>query len=62
MIDYIAPDFPDSVYIARLAAIPTTVELTYNRVVKNYIDAYTKKNVIGRSNAWLSRTLLPDIR
>jgi membrane-bound lytic murein transglycosylase D len=37
------PDFPDSVYIARLAAIPTTVGLTYNRVVKNYIDAYTKK-------------------
>jgi membrane-bound lytic murein transglycosylase D len=36
-------DFPDSVYIERLAAIPTTVGLTYNRVVKNYIDVYTKK-------------------
>jgi membrane-bound lytic murein transglycosylase D len=41
--DTLLPDFSDSVYIARLAAIPTTVELSYNRVVKNYIDAYTKK-------------------
>ncbi len=41
--DSIIPDFPDSVYIARLAAIPTVVDLSYNRVVKSYIDAYTKK-------------------
>ena len=37
------PDFPDSVYIARLAAIPTIIDLSYNRIVKNYIDSYTKK-------------------
>ncbi|MBN1951423.1 MAG: LysM peptidoglycan-binding domain-containing protein [Bacteroidales bacterium] len=37
------PDFPDSVYIARLAAIPTVVELSYNPIVRSYINAYTKK-------------------
>jgi len=37
------PDFPDSVYIARLAAIPTVINLSYNRIVKNYIDSYAKK-------------------
>jgi membrane-bound lytic murein transglycosylase D len=37
------PDFPDSVYIKRLAAIPTVVNLTYNPIVKRYIDVYTKK-------------------
>jgi len=37
------PDFPDSVYIARLAAIPTVIDLSYNSIVKNYIDSYAKK-------------------
>ena len=37
------PDFPDSVYIARLASIPTIINLSYNRIVKNYIDSYAKK-------------------
>ena len=41
--DTTIPDFPDSVYIARLAAIPTVLDLSYNRVVKGYIDMYTKK-------------------
>lgn len=41
--DSSVPDFPDSVYIARLAAIPTQLELSYNRIVKSYIDVYTKK-------------------
>lgn len=39
----ILPDFPDSVYIARLASIPTTVKLSYNDIVKRYIDVYAKK-------------------
>lgn len=39
----LVPDFPDSVYIARLASIPTTVKLSYNDIVKRYIDVYTKK-------------------
>ena len=37
------PDFPDSVYIQRLQSLPFVMDLTYNRVVKNYIDVYTKK-------------------
>ncbi len=37
------PDFPDSVYIARMAAIPTTIKLTYNPIVKSFIDVYAKK-------------------
>lgn len=41
--DSTIPDFPDSVYIARLAAIPSVMDLSYNRVVKGYIDMYTKK-------------------
>ncbi len=47
--DYIAeadtlfPDFPDSVYMARLAEIPSVVDLTYNRIVKNYINVYTRQ-------------------
>jgi membrane-bound lytic murein transglycosylase D len=41
--DTLVPDFPDSVYINRLAAIPTVVGLTYNPIVKRYIDVYTKK-------------------
>jgi membrane-bound lytic murein transglycosylase D len=39
----IVPDFSDSVYIERLASIPTVVNLSYNKIVKNYIDLYTKK-------------------
>ncbi len=41
--DSIIPDFPDSVYIARLAEIPTIIDLPYNKIVKNYINAYTNK-------------------
>lgn len=41
--DSLVPDFSDSVYIRRLAEIPTVIDLTYNRLVKNYINVYTKK-------------------
>jgi membrane-bound lytic murein transglycosylase D len=41
--DTLFPDFPDSVYLARLAEIPSVVDLTYNRIVKNYINVYTRK-------------------
>jgi membrane-bound lytic murein transglycosylase D len=37
------PDFPDSVYMQRLASIPTVVNLSYNPIVKRYIDVYSKK-------------------
>lgn len=40
------PDAPvsDEVIIQRLAAIPTTIELPFNSIVRAYIDAYTQKN------------------
>lgn len=41
--DTLIPDFSDSVYLARLAEIPTVVDLSYNRIVKNYINVYTQK-------------------
>jgi membrane-bound lytic murein transglycosylase D len=37
------PDFPDSVYIHRLQSLPFVMDLTYNRIVKNFIDLYTKQ-------------------
>lgn len=36
-------EYPDSVYAARLAAIPSVVDLTYNKLVKAHIEVYTKK-------------------
>ena len=41
--DTLIPDFSDSVYLARLAEIPSVVDLSYNRIVKNYINVYTQK-------------------
>jgi membrane-bound lytic murein transglycosylase D len=37
------PSYPDSVYIDRLARIPSVMELAYNDVVRKFIDAYTGK-------------------
>lgn len=37
------PEFSDSVYIQRLKNIPTVVDLTYNSVVRRYIEVYTKE-------------------
>jgi len=34
------PDFPDSVYIRRLAELPFEVELSYNNIVRNFIHLY----------------------
>jgi len=41
--DTLMPDFSDSVYMQRLAEIPSLVDLTYNRIVKNYINVYSRK-------------------
>lgn len=41
--DTLIPDFSDSVYIRRLGEIPSVVDLSYNRIVKNYINVYTRK-------------------
>lgn len=35
-------DLPDSIFIQRLAAIPSAIELTYNKQVRSYLDLYTK--------------------
>ena len=37
------PSFPDSVYKKRIEAIPSAAELTYNNIVKRYIEVYTVK-------------------
>jgi membrane-bound lytic murein transglycosylase D len=41
--DSLIPDFSDSVYIDRLKKIPTVVDLTYNPIVRRYIEVYTRK-------------------
>jgi membrane-bound lytic murein transglycosylase D len=54
--DTLIPDFSDSVYIQRLSEIPSVVDLTYNRIVKNYINVYSRKRreqvriMLGLSN------------
>lgn len=37
------PVFSDSVYIDRLARIPTVMEMPYNEIVRKFIDTYTGK-------------------
>ncbi|OFY58475.1 MAG: hypothetical protein A2Y87_04870 [Bacteroidetes bacterium RBG_13_46_8] len=41
--DSTIPDFPDSVFISRLAAIPSVVELSYNSLVRRYIEVYANQ-------------------
>ncbi|GAI89392.1 unnamed protein product, partial [marine sediment metagenome] len=41
--DSIVPDFPDSVYVERIGKIPSVVDLQYNRIVRNFINVYTKE-------------------
>jgi membrane-bound lytic murein transglycosylase D len=47
--DSLIPDFSDSVYIERLKKIPTVVDLTYNSVVRRYIEVYArqKRTAVG---------------
>lgn len=42
--DTIITDLPDSVYKARLQALPFVVEVPYNAVVRNYILRYIKRS------------------
>lgn len=35
--------YPDSVYIQRLYALPTTMELSYNPLVRKYIEMYARR-------------------
>lgn len=41
--DTLLPDFPDSVYIARLESLPFEVQMSYNRTVRNFINLYTNQ-------------------
>ncbi|MCK5171086.1 MAG: transglycosylase SLT domain-containing protein [Bacteroidales bacterium] len=50
---FVIPEFHDSVYIERLQNIPSIIDLSYNKIVRNYIHVYTKQrresvgNMIG---------------
>lgn len=37
------PQFPDSIYIERLDALPLVMEMSYNKIVRNYIHMYTNR-------------------
>jgi membrane-bound lytic murein transglycosylase D len=37
-------EYPDSFYMERLKKIPSVIELTYNNIVKRFIQAYTTKH------------------
>ena len=41
--DSLIPSFSDSVYIHRIKKIPTVVDLTYNSIVRRYIDVYARQ-------------------
>jgi len=41
--DSVIPEFPDSVYIQRLQSIPSVIDLSYNKIVRNYIHVYTQQ-------------------
>lgn len=38
------PSFPDTVYMQRLANMPTVVPMVYNQIVRSVIDRYATKN------------------
>ncbi|MBN1413775.1 MAG: LysM peptidoglycan-binding domain-containing protein [Bacteroidales bacterium] len=41
--DSTIPVFPDSVYISRLSVLPSVVKLSYNSLVRRYIEVYANK-------------------
>ena len=46
-ISFEIPEFHDSVYIERLQNIPSIVDLSYNKIVRNYIHVYTKQRRVN---------------
>ncbi|WP_229130232.1 lytic transglycosylase domain-containing protein [Ancylomarina sp. 16SWW S1-10-2] len=40
---YVKENIADSVYIKRLQSIPSMFDLSYNKIVKNYIELYTQR-------------------
>lgn len=53
------PQYPDSVYIERMAHMQTVIEMPYNYIIRQYIDRYTGKNrnlvsyMLGASNFYM---------
>jgi membrane-bound lytic murein transglycosylase D len=41
--DSLVPEYSDSVYVSRLKRIPSVVDLSYNSIVRRYIEVYTKQ-------------------
>lgn len=39
----VIPEFTDTIYIERLQNIPSIINLSYNKIVRNYIHVYTKQ-------------------
>lgn len=50
------PDYSDSVYIERLAQLPMVINMSYNKIVRNYIHMYAHRkrdlveSIMGRSD------------
>lgn len=42
--DTVFPELTDSLYIARLQALPFVIEMPYNQVVRSFIQRYTQRN------------------
>lgn len=40
---FVVPEFSDTIYIERLQNIPSIIDLSYNKIVRNYIHVYTKQ-------------------
>ena len=40
---YVKEKIADSVYIKRLQSIPSMFDLSYNKIVRNYIELYTQR-------------------
>jgi membrane-bound lytic murein transglycosylase D len=40
---FVIPEFPDSVYIKRLAEINSVIQLPFNSIVRNFINVYTNR-------------------
>ncbi len=43
--DSVIAQFPDSVYISRLRSLDLTMNITYNKIVRNFIHVYTEKKL-----------------
>ncbi len=55
----VIPSFSDTIIAARLASLPTLIEMPYNQIVGSYIDTYTRRSrsltsyLLGASDHYL---------